>query len=310
MQITLPPPPNKTILCTGQCNIETIALVDRLPPPDTTLELKHFTIQGGGVAATACVTLARLGVNTRFIGKIGDDDNGDQIRRTLEADGVETSRMIVQPRGVTQFSFALVEKGTGRRSTFWTAGSVSEAAPEEIDPDAALEGVDVVFIDGQHPTAQLTLARAAKARGVAVVFGATTMCANAQSLVEASSILIASERFTSQCSGIGRPKDALTALHTLGPEIVVITMGAEGSMGSNGEAVWHQRPGEPRAVVDNVGAGDIYRGAFTYAWAAGADLKVCMQTATAAATLSLQGLGPRANLPGRHDLQQALENLR
>ncbi|MEO1273053.1 MAG: carbohydrate kinase family protein [Myxococcota bacterium] len=210
--------------------------------------------------------------------------------------------------GVTQFSFTLVERGTGRRNTFWTSGTVPMLTPNDIHLHHVLEGIDLLFVDGHHPEAQTALASAARERGITVVFGASSMTQGARTLVALSDVLIASERFSSQCSGIGRPDDALNALFKLGPSTVVITMGQEGSMGSDGDTIWRQAARHSEAKIDNLGAGDIYRGAFTYAWMSGAGLQACMQIATIAASLSLKGLGPRSDMPTREDLQSALKD--
>jgi sugar/nucleoside kinase (ribokinase family) len=47
--------------------------------------------------ATALVTLARLGTPSGYLGKLGDDPIGAMIQRDLEAEGVSTARVVVQP---------------------------------------------------------------------------------------------------------------------------------------------------------------------------------------------------------------------
>jgi len=53
----------------GYCTLDYITLVNQYPEIDTKVEVMDFVEDGGGPTATALVTLARLGIRTRFIGK-------------------------------------------------------------------------------------------------------------------------------------------------------------------------------------------------------------------------------------------------
>ena len=49
--------------------------------------------------AQALVTLARLGAAVGFVGRIGDDEPGDLMRQSLAEEGVDLSRLQIEPRG-------------------------------------------------------------------------------------------------------------------------------------------------------------------------------------------------------------------
>ena len=66
--------------------------MDDYPAVDQKCELTEVLVQGGGPVATALVTLARLGVATRFVGRVGDDDFGSRIRAGLEPPGSTAAR--------------------------------------------------------------------------------------------------------------------------------------------------------------------------------------------------------------------------
>jgi len=53
--------------------LDLIAIIDGYPEPDTKAQFQTFDVQGGGVTATAMAAAARLGLRTRYIGKVGGD---------------------------------------------------------------------------------------------------------------------------------------------------------------------------------------------------------------------------------------------
>ena len=79
------------VVCIGAATQDTIFRVPRHPAPDDRVVASELVVAGGGPAATAAVTLARLGVETYFAGAIGDDDAGVEIRDGLEREGVDVS---------------------------------------------------------------------------------------------------------------------------------------------------------------------------------------------------------------------------
>lgn len=294
-----------TLLCVGHCTLDTICVVPRLPPPDSKVELQEFAVQGGGAAATTAVVLSQLGVKTRFIGKVGDDERGDAIRGSLAHMGVNVEDMIVQTGGVTQFSNIIIEEATGSRTTYWTRGSV-EALSESDVSHKLLDGVAVLHVDGHHPKAQLALAREARERDILVTFDAGDFTPGASELIALTDVMIASERFASEFSGLGEMSAAIAKIRDAGPSTVVVTMGAEGSMGTDATGTHYQDPIVLEGERDTIGAGDVYRGAFICALLDGKELAEAMTFATAAASLSLLALGGRTSLPTHSRINDVL----
>jgi sulfofructose kinase len=256
----------------------------------------NFVIQGGGEAASAAATLASLGIGTRFVGKVGDDARGESIGQTLSQLGIETELMVKEPGAVSPFSTIMHESSTGRRQTYWSNGSRSPVSSEEVRGEW-LEGISWVYIDGTEPVAQLELARRAREQGIAVVFDAGDFSEETAAIVPHVTHILASERFASEFSGIGQIEGCLGALIEAGPSTAIITMGAEGSVGQDGENIVYQAPMSAAKIADVAGAGDIYRGAWLAATIKGRNFSESLEYATAAATLSLAHIGERAGLP-------------
>ena len=64
------------IICIGE------ALIDFTPGK----EERSYVCNPGGAPANACIAIARNGLKTAFLGKLGNDDFGKLLKTTLEKD--------------------------------------------------------------------------------------------------------------------------------------------------------------------------------------------------------------------------------
>jgi sugar/nucleoside kinase (ribokinase family) len=137
----------------------------------------------------------------------------------------------------------------------------------------------------------------AKALGMTVVLDAGTMRDESKKLVALVDILIASETFATPLVGIDASNEtALRALHGLGPEQVIITLGQKGSIGLNDRGIIRQAAFQVRAK-DTTGAGDVYHGAYIYGLLQGWDMPRCMRFASATAAFKCKRTGAHTGIP-------------
>jgi ribokinase len=94
---------------------------------------------------------------------------------------------------------------------------------------------------------------------------------------------------------------ALNALRELGPEQVVITLGARGSIGLNNQGIFRQKA-FPISAVDTTGAGDVYHGGYIYGLLQGWDMQECMRFASATAALKCAEIGSQSGIPNLKDI--------
>jgi sulfofructose kinase len=281
-------------LCVGQATVQFVGAVPRLPwSRSDRHQLSAFALQGGGAAATAAVTLARLGAKVAFAGRLADDYLGDFAAQGLADSDVDLRYLKRQEGGATPVAFVVIDQERHSRTQFWSEGICDRLRPKEV-PVAALD-VQVLVVDGAFPEAQLALVEAAKTRGVKTLLSAHAIAPGMAQLVAACQAVVASERFARELSAL-TPK-SLTEFLALGPEIAVVTLGEDGSVGQakDGEPIRVEPLSMP--VVDSTGAGDVYRGAFAFAWASGKSLKDALRFASAAASLKCQHYGPREGIP-------------
>jgi ribokinase len=280
----------------GQACIDFLGPLPAYPKEDSKVELSSLHRQCGGPASTAIVTLSRLGVQTSFIGSISDDPFGQDIYRNLRDQNVDVSELNMTPGYSSQFAFIAVSQDNGKRTVFWTRGTVPHLRADEVHlerfPAAVILHMDGLMIDACHEAA-----RQAQDRGMTVVLDAGTMRAGLMKLIPLVDVLIASESFADTLVGAKTSREsALYALQRLGTKKVIITLGSQGSLGLDECNVVYQ-PAFPVPVVDTTGAGDVYHGGFIYGMLKKWDMQSSMRFASAAAALKCQRIGAQDGAP-------------
>ena len=93
--------------------LDLIAIIDGYPEPDTKVQFQEFDVQGGGVVATAMAACARLGLRTRYVGKVGGDFWSRVSLRTLSKEGIDVRHVIRVKGSPGHVSLVLADRATG-----------------------------------------------------------------------------------------------------------------------------------------------------------------------------------------------------
>jgi len=292
----------------GYTALDYLGVVPHLPRDDTKLEVRDFTIQGGGPTATAMVTLRRLGLASAFIGKVGDDGFGVRMLDELRREEVDVSSVVVERGATSQFAFIMVDERTAARTILWTRNGVSPLAVEEVNL-GLVASADALLIDDLEPRAALVAARAARERGIPVLIDAGSLRPGIRELLPLCDYIIASEHFAEQISGSGKMGAALDALSAFGPKAAAVTLGERGSI-SFAEGRYIEVNGFAVEAVDTTGAGDVFHGAYLFGVLQGWDAFRSAVFANAVAALKCRRLGGRAGIPSFREAVAFIERER
>ena len=295
----------------GCCAVDYFAVVPHYPENDSKIEMAQFTKQGGGLVGTALVAAARLGAKARYIGHVGDDELCQFMVAGLERDGVDTSRVRIQPGGATFFAFCVVDAGTSKRTIYWTGRDVPELKAEHLQRDD-IASAKFLHLDGFDMDAALQACVWAHEAGRTVVVDAEVHHDRMAELVEHCDVIIASHEFASTVTGESDYRDAAHAFYDAqarlaAHKVVVVTAGTEGCFGLWDAGKLHQ-PAYQIDAVDTTGCGDVFHGAFIYGMLQDWDLPECARFAAATAALKCRRLGGRAGIPTRQEVAEFLES--
>lgn len=290
----------------GQACLDCLARIPAYPDEDDKVEMIDIQFQCGGPASTALVTLARLDVNTAFLGSISDDPNGVEIQKELINENVDTTYLKIIPGYTSQFAFIGITAKSGNRTIFWHRGSVPPLRPMDVNL-VPFSGAEILHLDDVMIEASMEAVRQARSMGLKVVMDAGTMREGTRELASIVDILIASEKFTESFSRPqAGPEAALNALKELGPKEVIITLGSRGSIGWDGEKITFQEA-FPVDAKDTTGAGDVYHGAYIYGMLQGWNMAGCMRFASAVSAVKCKDVGARKGIPRLDEVQKFMK---
>lgn len=151
-------PEDRIILGCGAVSVDFLAAVASYPNPDDKIRSTSFEVQGGGNTGNALTCAARLGLTPRIISKVADDSQGKGLLEELEADGVNSSFMVVSEGGNSPFTYIIVDNQTKTRTCIHTPG-YPPMIPSDLSQSnllSALDGAKLVHFDGRlHETAAI-----------------------------------------------------------------------------------------------------------------------------------------------------------
>ena len=279
----------------GQCSLDSLALIDKYPAPDTKTEAYEWIEQGGGPVATALVTLSRLGVATRFAGVVGDDDAGRTILQSLLEENVDTTYLVERERTASQHAFIAVERGTAARTIFWKRPTGAALKPDEID-DAFFRGSRFLLLDGLMPEVSHSAVERAKRLRIPIMVDAGRMREGMLDLCAASDYVVGSEEFARELGWQGDHEAFFSRVRELNWNTTTITLGSRGSVTYHGFRMI-RTPAFRVDAVDSTGAGDVFHGAFLAGILSEWELELALFFASAAAALKCRQLGGRTAIP-------------
>ncbi len=290
-----------TVVGVGLSTLDIVQRLEHLPTWDNPGRIDDILFDGGGPAATALATVSRFGERTGFVGTVGNDWVGEVKLRSLREHGVDVTRVRSRDQPETQVIFCYVDSRSGER--IFSGSKDFGRDPlrvAELD-EAYIAGAELLHMDGFHHEAALQAARWMKAAGKTVVLDGSAVSGNTlppqfAALVEFTDVLVCGDGFVQALTGHDDDIAAATSALERGPEIVVITKGAEGShLVTASERL--VAPAFPIDVVDTTGAGDVFHGAFIYGLLQDWSLDQVLEFSSATAALACTRLGGRAGIP-------------
>lgn len=304
-----PSPVSLDVIGLGYCVWDYLGIIAEVPAFDApTATLDDFAISGGGPVSTALVTLGRLGVRAGFLGTVGDDEAGMNIRRAFEHEGIDISRLRVRAGMRSQVCIGLVQAQTGKRMLLRYPGTAGEVCLEPPDRDY-ITAARFLHLDGYHIHAAITAAQWTHEAGATVVLDANRPRPHLDELLPWVDVLITNADFPTAYTGEPNLEQAtrqLLAKTEAG--LVVSTLGERGCFYINAESQSYV-PGFEVPVVDTTGAGDAFHGAFIYGLLQGWPVERTATFANAVAALNCTALGGRAALPRLHDVEDFLRGV-
>lgn len=230
-----------------------------------------FLKLAGGAPANVAVGIARLGTRSAFIGKVGDDPFGKFLQREITGHGVDASGISFDTNHRTRLAFVSISKSGDRDFEFWEKSPADEwLLPADVDFKKLSRSTIVamssfLLIKEPSRTSFFRIAKKLRRAGTMIAFDPNVRLSLWHSPDEARKIMLKAislshvvrmndeeARFLAKADGV---EAAAGTLLTLGPELVVVTLGKEGSYFRTPDHSGFMKGYEVNAV-DTTGCGD------------------------------------------------------
>jgi sulfofructose kinase len=293
------------VLGLGSVTVDFVGILKTWPGKGAKKMLDSLTICDGGLVGTALVAAARLGGKVAFAGKLG---RSEMARRALEAlcrESVDTSFVVETEDAEPIVAIILTDSTDGQRNIFWTRQNVQYPMPWELPDKNWFRKTAVLLIDFESGLAGIEAAKTAKQHNIPVVIDVERDEPHIAEAMSVSSHIIVSEEFANDYTGSSDVAEMLAALRSDPEQVVIVTRGEKGCVGSSNEGDF-ELPAFDVDVVDTTGCGDTFHGAFALAIARGQPVVSAARFASGAAALCATQLGGRAGIPTAQQLEQFL----
>lgn len=272
---------------------------------DTLISLPHFPERGskveyhtanilpGGQVATTVVACQHWGLQTRYVGKLGDDAAAALHRREFAREGVETQLVTVE-NGASPQSLILIDSD-GERTVLGRRDERLVLQPEELNREWIVNA-RALHVDGHDTAAAILATQWAREAGIPVIADLDEPYPGVDALLENIDYLIVSRDFP--CRLMNDP-DLENALRLMQRRynclLAAATLGQDGVLAWDGRQFYYT-PAYRVPVADTTGAGDIFHAGFIYALLQGWPLERQLDFACAAAALNCMAVGARGGI--------------
>jgi sugar/nucleoside kinase (ribokinase family) len=255
--------------------------------------------------------VARLGLRTALIAKVGDDFFGHFLLESLNRSGVDTSGVVIDPKLKTGLSVMLSRRTD--RAVLTYLGTIAALRYDEVNRDLLrrtrhLHVGSLFLLDALRPDIP-TLYKTAKSDGLT-----TSLDTNYDPSERWNSNLVETLKYIdiflpneTELLGVAHMPDVESALDTLSQTVPLIALkqGADGALARNGNDSFTAET-IPVNVVDTTGAGDSFDAGFIYGYLQGWGVSRCLRMGCVCGALSTQGIGGTVAQP---TLAEALAHL-
>ena len=273
---------------------------DRMPVRGETVLGTSFALGPGGKGSNQAVACARMGGETHFITKLGQDDFAELAFKTWKETGV-TPHVHQDPTSYTGAACIMIDDATGDNAIIVTPGAAAKLGTADMDAQADLIKSASVFVTQleQPMDAAMRALEIAKAAGVTTILNPAPAAELPDGMLGLCDYVTPNETETESLTGIAvtdeeSVKVASEALRDLGVGTPIITMGERGVYLSGHGMVPALKV---ETVVETTGAGDAFNGSFAAALSKGATALEAVQIGCKTAGLSVTRPGAAASMP-------------
>lgn len=309
-------------------------LIDFTPAGENEAGNPLFARNPGGAPANVLAMNTKLGGRTAFIGKVGEDDFGFFLKKTLQDAGIEGSCLLMTKEANTSLAFVQLNEKGDRSFTFYrkpgadTLLRTDDLNKEVLRSCKIFHFGSVSLTDEPCRSATLNAARKAKEAGAIISYDPNYRpllwnCeaeAKEQMLdaLKLADLVKVSEEEMTLLTGETDFVAGAENLAQYGASLVLVTLGPKGAFCYT-ERTNCIMPAYDVKTIDTTGAGDAFLGAFLYCIRnnsleeirafSDSELKQIIAFGNAAGSLTTVGKGAIPAMPTITQIEGCIKNI-
>lgn len=286
----------KQIYCIGNGVADIVVRpFDQLPKPGTSMKVDPIILRTGGCALNPAVTLKKLGADPVLTCKLGRDEFGEFVVRSLEKEGLDTSKLVFHAPGEGNTHVSLVcVSSNGERSFIGGNDQGERVKAQELD-EQTLQSADIMFFSGatsmmDYRDGTPWLLKRLREDGKIIVtdsigfgFDGDDLPGFIRAAASYTDYFMPSREEAEDWSGKTDPLEMAQVFRSWGAKNVVIKLNKEGAFYLAESGEHGIVPAYVVEAVDTNGAGDAFCGGFLMALSLDRPFTACLKIANATA---------------------------
>jgi len=279
--------PNITVV--GSINMDLITTVRRFPNQGQTLYGEDFMMKPGGKGANQAVAAARLGANVNFIGKIGKDPLGYELKEHLIKEGIHVDHITLSDKSTGIANVLIYERDN--RIIYVPGANNDVTVGYVLAKKESILQSDFVVLQMEIP--------------IPTIIACIDLC-NAHHIpviLNPAPAKTLPEQTWEKCTFITpNEEEASELLLSIYQEKLITTLGSKGT-----SYMGKMIPSFKANVLDTTGAGDTFNGALAYYLSCGEPIYDAIEKANAAASIAIEALGAQNGMPTRSQVEARIQ---
>jgi len=288
------------IIGIGESDVDIYLQVDHLPSRGEKVRALEIGKLPGGMIGNFCSAAAKQGASCGIVSMLGDDANGKIALADYQCRGIDTNGLVVMPGGQTFYCVVYLD-GSGEKYLTAVVTDLISPRLEDISADY-IRSARYVHMNSMDYALACFVAEKLEGSDTRISLDYEAHAENPgfedwKPVLKKVSVLFVNEDGIQSLFPKKDMDAAAWSVLGLGAEYVVVTCAEKGGLVYTKDKCYRYKAFAADNIKDTTGAGDCFNATFLSAIIKGMPVEDAMNTAAAAATLSIQAVGARTGQP-------------
>ncbi|MGO2094344.1 MAG: ribokinase [Mammaliicoccus sciuri] len=303
---------SKEIITMGSINQDIFVNADQYPKLGDTVWVKSVNNQPGGKGANQAISLSKIGNEVRFIGAVGQDNQGENMLDNLKKYGVNTEYISIKD-DINTGTFIVILDGNGENTMLGTLGANNYLT--ELEIKNAFENTDAQYFLLQLETNKDAIEKSieiAKQKDIKIILDPAPADGYDEKFLKHAFIVTPNQQEAQVISGVEvndreSAEKAAKIIKTKGAENVIVKIGDKGSLILTNDKTTFV-PAYQVDAVNTVGAGDVFAAAMTVYLNDSLNIEEAVKFASAASAIKVSKEETQEAIPSYSEIIEFMKN--